>query len=311
VALTNKQRIDRQSGLGGSDIAAILGLSRYASPIDIYNDKVGVLPEDIGNEAINRGNLLEPIIISRYEEVSGHKVEVGHETLLHADYPFLRANIDGMQKDSIIEAKSVHKWAKAAKEFGEEGTDQIPTEYLVQCAFYNEVVTKCDRVIIPTAFVIDNSGSINSIDRFGIYKYERNEKLGQGIIQKAVHFWEEHVVKRIPPAGASLRKATPSVSEKVAIEVDKRHIEEIKLLDAMIKEYTEEKKIRVQAIQENMEEFELLKDEKGKELASWKMQYSNRFDLKAFEKEHPDLYKQYIKQINSRVFRLKGETGSC
>ncbi len=312
MALTLEQRIERKNGLGGSDIAAILGLSRYASPLDIYNDKVGELAEDIGNEATNRGNLLEPIIIEMLQQQVNDTIDTQLDTYIHPSYPFLRANIDGYYgKGIIVEAKSCHMWSKAAKEFGEEGTDQIPTEYLVQCAFYAEVVAPFYdaldfiSVIIPVAFVKDNSGILESIDRFALYSYQRNEQLGESIIAKAVAFWENHVIPRIPPAGESLRKANPFVEAKEADAETQEALVLLKSVNAQIKELTEYKGSLMKSIEDYIEEYEMLKDPKGKELASWKMQYSNRFDLKAFEVDHPDLYKQYQKQITSRVFRLK------
>ncbi len=195
-------------------------------------------------------------------------------------------------------------WAKAAKEFGEEGTDQIPTEYLVQCAFYSEIMMM-NKVIIPVAFVRDNSGTEESIDRFAIYIYERNEQLGNGVIQKAVAFWENHVVPKIPPAGESLRKANPSVEAKITAKRDSQYIDEIKLLDYRIQELTSERKRRVELVQDYMEEYELLKDESGKPLATWKMEYRDILDQKTLKADHPDLYKKYVKRVASRVFRLK------
>lgn len=309
MALTEQQRKDRRLGVGGSDVAAILGCSRYSSALDIYNDKVGPLAEDEPNEAKDRGNKLEPIIISRYEQENNCQVEIFSEPFLHRDYPFLRANIDGRCGNELVECKSVHKWSKTAKLFGEDGTDNIPDEYLIQCAFYAEVVTNCNSVIIPTAFVSDNSGTAESIERFSIYRYERNEQLGQGVIQHAVRFWEDHVLKKIPPPGESLRaKANPITKSKIvtpelaAIYSEMRRMkEQVEILQKAM-EGNKEKLI------EYLDEFELLKDESGKELATWKDQTSNRFDMERFRVEHPELYALYIKTAQSRVFRLKGES---
>ena len=44
--LTKQQRIDRHAGLGGSDAAAVLGLSPWTSPLDLYLDKRGELDEE-------------------------------------------------------------------------------------------------------------------------------------------------------------------------------------------------------------------------------------------------------------------------
>ena len=46
--LTKEQKLLRRTGIGGSDAAAILGLSPWATPLDIYNEKVSA--EEIAEE---------------------------------------------------------------------------------------------------------------------------------------------------------------------------------------------------------------------------------------------------------------------
>lgn len=43
----------------------------------------------------------------------------------------------------------------------------------------------------------------------------------------------------------------------------------------------------------------------GNTLFTWKAQSSSRFDSKAFQAAHPDLYRQYTKTSETRVLRLK------
>ena len=43
--LTEKDWLDyRRKGIGGSDVAAIMGVSPFATIRDLYNDKVGIQP---------------------------------------------------------------------------------------------------------------------------------------------------------------------------------------------------------------------------------------------------------------------------
>ncbi len=310
MALTLEQRIERQKGIGASDVGCILGYSPYANAADIYDDKVlPIVLEENTSDAARRGDLLEPIIVRRYQEKTGNEVKVKNPMKWHPEVPYAFANIDGYipSLNAIFEAKSVHKYAKTAKEFGEELTDQMPTQYLLQNAWCHDVFK--DRqsayVHLDVAFVNDNSGTEASIERIQSYIYVPNERLIEGVIQKCGSFWNGNVIPRIRPAGESLRKANPFVEAKEADTETQEALVLLKSVNAQIKELTEYKGSLMKSIEDYIEEYEMLKDPKGKELASWKMQYSNRFDLKAFESDHPDLYKQYQKQITSRVFRLK------
>ncbi len=225
MALTKAQLLDRCNYLGGSDLAAVMGLSRYASPPDIYNDKVNPKSEDITNDAMERGNKLEPIILDWYDNDSLQndipRMTRDCDTFIHPVYPFLRANIDGyLDFGTVIEAKSVHSWSSTSKEFGQQNTDQIPTEYLIQCAYYAEIVPNIREVHIPVAFVKDNSGSAESVERFVDYIYQRNKSLGQSIIDAGVAFWNNHIIPRIPPAGESLRNKPKMKFNERAFKID-------------------------------------------------------------------------------------------
>jgi len=226
MALTKAQLLDRVNYLGGSDTAAILGLSKYSSPLDIYNDKVHPQLDRITNDAMERGNKLEPIILDWYDvgnENDGFETELTRylDTFTHPKYPYLRANIDARWSDEVIvEAKSCHSWSSTAKEFGKDGTDHIPIEYLVQCAYYAEIIPEIEIVDIAVAFVKDNSGTRESVDRFALYTYERNESLGQSIIDAGIAFWNNHIIPRIPPAGVSLRNKPKMKFNERAFKID-------------------------------------------------------------------------------------------
>ena len=65
----------RKSGLGGSDIAAVLGLSKWASPMDVWYQKRGLVDPLEESNAMRRGRLLEPAIAEWYAEETGLQVE--------------------------------------------------------------------------------------------------------------------------------------------------------------------------------------------------------------------------------------------
>lgn len=84
-------------GIGGSDIAAVLGMDRHTSPLKLYYTKRGELP-DLPRpawleEAADIGSDLEEFIAQRFARMTGTRVEpIG--TLAHTDRPWMRVNLD-------------------------------------------------------------------------------------------------------------------------------------------------------------------------------------------------------------------------
>lgn len=66
----------RRTGIGSSDMAALLGMSKYRSELDVYVDKRGEVPldSDEAGEAARWGNLLEDIVAREW--ASRHHVSV-------------------------------------------------------------------------------------------------------------------------------------------------------------------------------------------------------------------------------------------
>ena len=66
----------RRTGLGGSDVGAIMGVDQYKDSLDVYMDKVAP-GEDIDSPAMERGRMLEPVVSALYELRSGRRLQVG------------------------------------------------------------------------------------------------------------------------------------------------------------------------------------------------------------------------------------------
>ena len=82
----------RQTGIGGSDAAAVLGLSKYRTPYDVFIDKT-TEPEEISlTPAMRAGIKLESVVAEYYAEESGNKVINSNKILKHKKIPFLIGN---------------------------------------------------------------------------------------------------------------------------------------------------------------------------------------------------------------------------
>ena len=60
----------RRSGVGGSDVSAILGMNPWRGPFDVWLEKTGAVDQFGENPAMMRGRLFEPAIANWYSEVT-------------------------------------------------------------------------------------------------------------------------------------------------------------------------------------------------------------------------------------------------
>ena len=179
---------DRTKYLGGTDCAAVLGLSRWKTPLIVWGEKTGMIePEDISKKiAVRMGTKLEDAVCDLFSEETGKKVHKVNETIFHKKYPFLGANIDRKvtREDADLEAKTASEFKS-----DEWDGDEIPAEYLLQCHHYLGVTGRRKMYI---ACLIGNS-------KFVWKEILRDEKLIAEIISKEVHFWKTFVEPKVMP----------------------------------------------------------------------------------------------------------------
>ncbi|MED4581842.1 YqaJ viral recombinase family protein [Brevibacillus choshinensis] len=186
--MTNEDWLEhRRLGIGGSDAAAICGLSRYRSPMAVYLDKLGELPPLEDNPKMKAGRILEPVIADWFAEDTGYKVWRRNSIFQHPDHPFMLANIDRWLpgQNAGLECKNTAEYCK-----DDWSGTQAPTEYILQCNHYM-AVTGADRWFIAVL--------IGGWD-FQWRVIERDEALIKNLITIEKGFWEEHVMAKVPPS---------------------------------------------------------------------------------------------------------------
>lgn len=296
---TNTWLQERKSGIGGSDAAAVLGLSKYRTPYQVYEDKIGEAEPITDNAYMFWGRTLEPIIREQYANRTGRIIETPNRILRHPEYDFIIANVDGLTNDGrVLEIKT----ARMNNQWGEEGTDQIPTEYILQAQHYMLVT---GRSIADIAVLISGSD-------YRQYEIAADKELHEMMIEQYIDFWE-HVKTHTPPEpinyeDALSRYGRQSVDNKVTASADNEkaicRLQEIKEVISTLED--EEKELKA-SIMMSLGDNDTLVDIQGNALCTWKASKpTNRFDSKSFEKDHPELYATYLKQSEpTRRFLLK------
>jgi putative phage-type endonuclease len=182
----------RRAGLGGSDAAAVLEISPYASRLDVYAEKVGQAPPRVETEALRIGLLMERPILSLYARrmvESCDTAKFAEQVFVRsAAHPWMFATLDAQRPDGVIvEVKNVG-W-RLADRWGEDGSDEVPDYYLCQC-FHQLAVTGAGRVEVAAL--------IGGAD-FRVYPIERDEAIIARIVEREAEFWERHVLAKVPP----------------------------------------------------------------------------------------------------------------
>ena len=89
----------RDKGIGGSDAGIVMNVSNYKTPYQLWEEKTGKVERPfITNEAIEKGNALEPIMFNMFKVFYSKEYEVidtKNISLSSKQFPFLRANLDG------------------------------------------------------------------------------------------------------------------------------------------------------------------------------------------------------------------------
>lgn len=198
---TPEELLDRNRWIGGSDAAAAVSLNPYASQFDLWQEKLGIIPPFIGNERTRWGKLHEPVVRQETAERRGVTIKLPPDVLVHPRFAFAACHPDGIIDDGRVLYEG--KTARYPDGFGEEGTDQVPQHYLVQCQ-HNMGIIGAERTILSTLI----GGS-----ELRIYDIPADKEMQQMLFEAEARFWH-YVQEKCPPP--------PDLSRADALEVLKR-----------------------------------------------------------------------------------------
>lgn len=182
----------RRQGIGGSDIAVILGLSPWRTPMDLWAEKTGRKPPSIETRAMRVGKALEPVVIDIWSEQTGGAVIERDVAIEHSEHPIARGTLDAI---GMIDGHRVVVEAKTGR--SDAWRDGVPAYYAAQVHWYL-MLARLDRAEI--AALTDGAD-------FATYSIAADRDLESSMLETAIEWWQRHVVRDVPPEPVTIEDA--------------------------------------------------------------------------------------------------------
>lgn len=342
---TLAQGHDRSQFLGGSDVAAIFGVSPWRTPLQLWEEKITPQVRDETPERkkfFARRKRQEPVIaemlLDEYGiEVTRLSMDENPNRYVDPEHGFLAAEIDFefLMSQSVRDAfpdrpefqaipdgtllngeiKTVHPFK--ASEWGEQGSEDVPIHYAAQ-VMHGLGVTGRPAAIVAALF---------GLDTLLCFPVMRDEETIAAMRDKAVTFWNKNVLQHVPPEMTN----TDDVKRFYAgfngkpVELSDEAFEALQSLETLrstMRQYEldrEELEWRIARsvafnwgtdLSEGKKPDVAIKENAllmsgGVQVGSWNRQRGTFLDQKRLASEHPEVTQAYTVEHHYRVFRLK------
>lgn len=286
----------RKAGLGGSDVAALLGMDRYTSPRELYHEKRGELPDIPRSEFLERaarwGHLHEPLIAAEFARQHGLRTRrIG--LIRHVEHEWMLANLDRQvfgcpDGPCLLEIKN--RSAYKASEWGESGDPEgVPDREAIQTHHYLTV----------TGYGHAHVGVLLNGNDDRYYRVDADPGISADLFAMESAFWRRIQDGDPPPVDGS--EATTELlaylwpaSEGTQLALAPGEADDLLAQRAQIKTGIRQAEGELAAVENQLKE--MLGDAEiairdGQEVFTWKR--NGTFASKRFTQAHPDLAEKY------------------
>ena len=181
----------RRTHLTATDTSKIMGLSHWGTPLDVYNDKMGLSPEKPMNAAMKAGVENEPIARKLMSKEYGFEFEAG--CFESGDLAYSGASLDAITKDG---KKGGEIKCVGAKTFGNALIGEIDESYRVQCQKQMYIADLQEWILY--FMLVDPNAQPEEQNTIGIL-IERDDKFIKKMLTAEKNFWFNHILPKIPP----------------------------------------------------------------------------------------------------------------
>lgn len=187
--------------IGGSDAGTIMGVSHFATPLELYFEKTGIRKKPAPDKAsyfrFAIGHKFEDPIREFFSMVSGLEAIPCTQQFLNTRYPHCVANIDGLVWEidengqkwlGIYEGKTTEEFSAIHDDF-KRGV--VPQSYMCQVQFYMEVLD-LDFAYINCAW------GLNPLSKMKYIRVKRDKAFGEEICLACEEFVKNTILGRRP-----------------------------------------------------------------------------------------------------------------
>lgn len=296
----------RTKGIGASEVATVVGLNPYETPLQLWQRKMGIVPPTEENAAIRRGHYCEDAVAQWWAHETGREVIASSKDdfmFIDKERDFLRVSPDRTfwlpdmarndDNKGILECKTTNMTIDPA---------DLPKTWFCQVQMNLGVA----------GYTHGSLAWLGGRFEFGYVDIEFVPDFYKWLVENVEHFWTVNILggKEPEPVNAAdmerkYAKHTEGKIVEVGDDVQKAY-SELKGLKSDIAKLSERKDELENAIKLAFADAEAITYD-GATLATWKAaKDSVKFDEKAFRAANPELWQQYTKTVpGSRRFLLK------
>ena len=288
----------RRGGIGGSDVAGIVGVSPWASPWSVWARKVGVTSEQADSPAMEFGRRAEDMLADWLADKTGVEIVGQQRQCTHPVQPWMRCTVDGFTAEvpaTVVEFKTT----------SEEAWESVPVHYQCQ-AQWNMAVTGSDRCIFGVLHIAHGRPD------FHVYEVAADPDEQTFLIDRCSAFWHDHVLTGEPPptdghdaTTTALNDAWPDTQEGVLDADDeiRRLVTERHQATAEAARWTDIAQAKENALRALMGDKDTIRDGK-RNLVTWRWQDRRNVDLNGLRAAVPELVKANTTTTSTRVLRI-------
>lgn len=228
----------RLKGIGSSEAAAAIGVSRWESKSRLWAIKLGLIPAREPTLPMLLGTATEDLNAQLYQDATGVAIRRERRMLRSKAFPWMQASLDRRAADRVVELK----YSDRSDDYGEPGTDEVPDEVLAQ-VIHQMVVTGLKRADV--SLIVGGRGH-------RLYGIDFDQVAAEETIERERELWRAVEERREPILSGPIE----ADSEYLAARYPRGNGQ---LIDA--DEDTRALLVRMRALQRNGKQVEVSLDE--------------------------------------------------
>lgn len=290
----------RKHGIGGSDVAAIMGLSPWRTPAEVWLEKTGrAEPEDLSDRPhVQRGVDLEAFVGGKFHEKHRTYITRRVNAICQSiERPWAQASLDYEVSEGKSNGASGYEWGvleiKTSRNDA-DWADGIPVYYMTQVQHYLSVT---GRKYAWVAVQFDSDW----LWEYREYRIERDEEDIAAINAAVDTFWHDYVEKDVMPVlvgtAGEAKGLTDLYAHPTSDSVTDTDAETLQLVSDYQDAADREKKAKADKqaattkLMAKVGDHKALYTDTAKVL--WVRSDAEKFDSKRFAADHPDLAAEY------------------